>query len=86
MRLFDRLMIGAYDWALFPAALIFMALVAFGQWPIGLRDPALEKLVICQREALQQKTKEGAVNCLIDATGARDHLPGTAALRSATNH
>ena len=79
-------MTGAYDWFLFPAALIFIALVASGRWPIGIKDAALEKLVICQRESLQQNAKEGIANCLIDATGARGHVSGTATLQVDNQH
>jgi hypothetical protein len=67
-RVRDRVMSGAYDWIIFPAALAFVVLIAFGLWKEYLpkRARSMEKLQACEQAADYSKgSKEHLIGCLL---------------------
>jgi hypothetical protein len=61
---------GAYDWAIFPAALAFVALIVFGLWKeySPARGRSIEKLLVCQQAADHSKgSKEHLIGCLLES-------------------
>ncbi len=65
MRVRDRIMSGAYDWIIFPAALAFLALIAAGLWqefgPNGRRG--MEKTLTCEQAALAGGYRDRLIAC-----------------------
>jgi hypothetical protein len=69
-RVRDRIMSGAYDWIIFPAALAFVALIAFGLWKeySPTRGRSIDKLLVCRQAADPSKgSKEHLIGCLLES-------------------
>jgi hypothetical protein len=66
-RVRDRVMSGAYDWIIFPAALAFVALIAFGLWKdfSPTRGQTMEKFLVCRQAA--DHSKEHLIGCLLES-------------------
>jgi hypothetical protein len=68
MRVHHRIMSGAYDWIIFPAALTFMAVIAFGLWrDYGPKGRNMEKLLMCERAAISEGSRERLIACELEA-------------------
>lgn len=75
MQLRDSLLSGAYDWIIFPAALIFIVfigLIASGLWDLGrTNDPVREKVLACEQAAMSKGSREQLADCQIETVVAR---------------
>ena len=68
----DRAMSGAYDWFIFPAALTFVALIAFGLWrDYSPRGFSMEKLLMCEQEADSKGSREHLISCLLEFVASK---------------
>jgi len=72
-RLRDKVLSGAYDWIIFPAALTFVALIAFGLWKdYSPRGSRMERLVMCEQAADSKgSNKEHLISCLLEVVDSR---------------
>jgi len=64
-------MSGAHDWIIFPAALTFVALIAFGIWrDYSPRGRSMEKLLMCEQVADSKGSREHLINCLLEVVAS----------------
>ena len=71
-RVHYGVMSGAYDWIIFPAALAFVALIAFGLWmDYSPRGRSLEKLLVCEQAANSEGSKERLISCLLEVVDSQ---------------
>jgi hypothetical protein len=63
-RISDRVMSGAYDWIIFPAAVAFVALIAFGLWKDY--SPTRPRSVCEQTADYSKGSKEHLIGCLLE--------------------